>query len=67
MGTARYGLDTNMGTLTAGLSLLQVDFPGTTLEIHEEWDGTNWSEQTDLSTGAGDIQVRLELKANCCN
>lgn len=49
LGTARYGLDTNMGTLTAGL-VAGGRGGGTTYGNTEEWDGTNWSEQTDLST-----------------
>ena len=49
MGTARYGIDTNIGTLTAGLTAGGRG-GGTTTANTEEWDGTNWSEQTDLST-----------------
>ena len=49
MGTARYGIDTNIGTLTAGLTAGGKG-GGTVYGNTEEWDGTNWSEQTDLST-----------------
>ena len=49
MGTARYGIDTNIGTLTAGLTAGGRG-GGTVYGNTEEWDGTNWSEQTNMSS-----------------